>query len=90
MDAETSQEHEEIKLALELVSRQFKFLESSRASLSVAKNKLFKDEIGRNCLMERSIAINGRDEASFDRNSVIKSHPSDHRSRTEVSPRVLI
>ena len=90
LDAETSQEHEEIKLALELVSGQFEFLEDSRASLFVTKNKLFKDEIGCNRLMERGIAINSRDEASFDQNSVIKSHRSDQRSRAEVSPRVLI
>ena len=41
-----SQEHEEIKLALELVSGQFEFLEDSRASLSVTKNMLFKGQIG--------------------------------------------
>ena len=40
-----SQEHEEIKLALELVSGQFEFLENSRAKLSVAKNNAFIVEI---------------------------------------------
>ena len=84
-----SQEHEEIKLALELVSKQFEFLKNSRASLFVAKNQLFKDEIGRNRLMKRRIAINSQDEASFDQNGAIKSHLSDQQSRVEVSPRVL-
>ena len=64
----------------------FKFLENSKAKLPFAKNKLFKGEIGRNRPMKRRIAINDRDEASFDRNGVIKSHPSDQRSRNEVSP----
>ena len=40
-----SHEHKKIKLALELVSGQFEFLESSRVNLFVAKNKLFKGEI---------------------------------------------
>ena len=44
-----SQEHEEIKLALELVSGQFEFLESSWAKISIANNKLFKGEFGRDC-----------------------------------------
>ena len=53
-------------MALELVSGQFEFLENSRAPFSVAKNTLFKEKIGRNRPMKRGIAINGRDEASFD------------------------
>ena len=39
--------------------------------------------------MTRRIAINGHDEASFDRHGAIKSNPSDQRSRAEVSPRVM-
>ena len=89
LDAETSQEYEEIKLALELVSGQFEFLKNSRVNLSVTKNTLFKDKIGRSRQMKRHIAINGRDEASFDLNGAIKLHPSDQRSRVEVSPRVV-
>ena len=34
-----------IKLAFELVSEQFEFLEDSKAKLSTAKNSLFKDEL---------------------------------------------
>ena len=41
------------------------------------KNKLFKDEIRHNRPMKRCIAINGRDEVSFNQNGVIKSHLSD-------------
>ena len=66
LDAETSQEHEEIKWHSKLVSGQFEFLKILRASLSVAKNKLFKDKIGRNRPMKRRITINSHDEASFD------------------------
>ena len=72
-----SQEHEEIKWHSNLVSGQFEFLENSRASLPFTKNMLFKDEIGRNRLMNGRITINGHDEASFDRNGAIKSHPFD-------------
>ena len=84
-----SQEHEEIKCHSNWVSGQFEFLKNSRAKLSVPKNSVFKGEIGRNRPMKRHIAINGRDEASFDRNGEIKSHPFDQRSRSEVSPRVV-
>ena len=47
LDAKTSQEHEEIKLVIELVSRQFEFLKSSRAKISITNYKLFKGEFGR-------------------------------------------
>ena len=42
LDAETSQEHVEIKFALELVSGQFEFLKDSKASSSVVKNTYLK------------------------------------------------
>ena len=74
-----SQEHEEIKLALELVSGQFEFLKSSRAKLPFAKYKLIKGEIRRNRPMQGCIAINCRDEASFDRIIAIKSGAFDRR-----------
>ena len=70
------------------MSGQFEFLEDSRAKLPFMKNKLFKGEIGCNRLMKGRIAINGCDEASFDRNSVLKSFTSDHRWRAEMSPRL--
>ena len=72
-----------------VMSRQFDYLENSRAKLPFMKNSAFIGEIGRDRLMKRCIAINGRDEASFDQNSAIKSHPSDQRLRAEVSPRVV-
>ena len=39
--------------------------------------------------MKRHIAINGRDDASFDQSSAIKLHPSDQQFRAEVSPCVV-
>ena len=81
-----SQEHEEIKLALELVSGQFKFLKNSRAKLLFTKNIVFKGEIGRDRLMSGRLAINGRDHASVDRNGAIKSHPIDDRWRIRIRP----
>ena len=39
--------------------------------------------------MKRRIAINGRDEASFDRNDAMKSHSTDQKSKAKVSPRVV-
>ena len=60
-----------------VVSRQFEFLKNSRESLPFAKNSVFKEEIGRNRPMNGRITINGHDEASFDRNGAIKSHPFD-------------
>ena len=54
-----------------------------------AKNSAFIGEIGHDRPMTRCIAINGRDEASFDRNGAIKSHPFYQRLRAEVSPRVV-
>ena len=86
LEAETSQKHEEIKLALELVSRQFEFLEDSRANLFVAKNKLFKGEIGRNRPMKRRLAIDGHDHVSVDQNGAIKSHPFDQRCSVRICP----
>ena len=59
------------------MSGQFEFLKNSRASFPFAKNRLFKGQIGRNRPMKGRIVINGRDEASFDQNSAIKSHPFD-------------
>ena len=71
------------------MSGEFEFLKNLRAKLFVAKNTLFKGEIGRNRPMKRRITINGHDEASFDRNGAIKSHPCDQQSKAEVSPRVV-
>ena len=59
------QEHNEIKLALELVSGQFEFLEDSKASSSVVKNCLFKEQFGRDRCSNGLIVINGRDDVSF-------------------------
>ena len=73
-----------------MVSGQFKFLENSRATLSIVKNSYLKDGFGRDRLMKRRIAIDGRDEAFVDRIVAIKSDPSDQRSRVEVSPCALI
>ena len=39
--------------------------------------------------MKRRIAINGRDEASIDRNGAIVSHLFDQRSKVEMSPRIV-
>ena len=68
---------------------QFEFLEDSRAKLFVAKNSLFKDEIRRNRSMKSHHLINGRDEALVDRNGAILSHPSDQRSKVDLSPRIV-
>ena len=68
---------------------QFKFLEDSKATLSVEKNSYLKDGFGRGRPMKGRIAINGRDEASADRIFTIKSDPSDQRSRVDVSPLAL-
>ena len=63
-------------MALELVSEQFEFLEDSRASLFVVKNSVFKEEIGRNRLMNRRLTIDGQDEASFGESVLlIDDHP---------------
>ena len=69
------------------VSRQFEFLEISWASSSVAKNTLFKGKKRRNRPMNGRLAITGRDEASFDRNGAIISHPSDQLSKIRMLPR---
>ena len=50
-----------------MVSGQFEFLEDSKASSFVAKNCVFKEKKRRNRPIKGCIAINGRDEASFDR-----------------------
>ena len=39
--------------------------------------------------MKRRHLINGRDEVLFDRNGAIISHPSDQRSKVEMSPRIV-
>ena len=52
-------------MALELVSRQFEFLEYSRASLSVAKNSVFKEKKRRNRPINGRLAINYRDDVLF-------------------------
>ena len=44
LDVETSQEHEEINLALELVSGQFEFLTNSRVRSSFVKNTYLKEK----------------------------------------------
>ena len=69
-----------------MVSKQFDYLENSRASFSVSKNNVFKEKIGRNRPMNGRLAIDGCDEAPVDRNGAIKSHPFDHRWRAEMSP----
>ena len=74
---ETSKKHEEIKLTLELVSGQFEFLKNSRVKLLFVKNIAFIGKIGCDHSMKRRIATNGHDEALFDQNGVIKSHPCD-------------
>ena len=68
------------------MSGQFKFLEDSRANLSVAKNKLFKGEIGRYRPLKRRLAIDGRDHASVDRNGAMKLHPFDQRWSVRIFP----
>ena len=72
------------------MSGQFEFLEDSKASLSIGKNKLFKDEIGRNRPMKSRLAIDNRDYASVDRNSAIKLHPFDHRWKVRMRPRCAL
>ena len=57
--------------------------------LPFAKNIAFVGEIGCDRPMKRHIAINGRDDASFDQSSAIKLHPSDQQFRAEVSPRAV-
>ena len=52
-------------MALELVSGQFEFLEYSRASLSVAKNSVFKEKKRRNRPINGRLAINYRDDVLF-------------------------
>ena len=66
------QEHKEIELALELVSRQFEFLEDSRAPSSIAKNSYLKGGFGRDRPMKRRLLINSRDEVSIDRIIAVK------------------
>ena len=39
--------------------------------------------------MKRRHLINGHDEALFDGNGAIISHPSDQRSKVEMSPRIV-
>ena len=85
-----SQEHEEIKWHSNWVSRQFKFLENSRASLPFAKNRLFKEEIGRNHPMNGLLAIDSRDHTSVDQNGAIKSYPFDHRWKVWMRPRCAL
>ena len=72
------------------MSGQFEFVKISRASSSVAKNTVFKGEIGRNRPMKRRHLINGRDEALFDQNGAIISHPSDQRSKIRMHPCVQV
>ena len=51
-------------------------MDSSRASLSVAKNGFYKNRNQSQPSDETSIAIDGRDHASFDRNIVCDGdHP---------------
>ena len=60
-----------------MVSRQFNFTKKSKSPLSVAKNSEFIEEFGHDHRINGRIVINGRDEASFDQNGMIKSHPFD-------------
>ena len=57
------------------MSGQFKFLENSKASLSVAKNTLFKGQIWARPSDEEV----HRDEAPVDRIAAIKSESFDRR-----------
>ena len=61
------------------VSRQFEFLEISRAILPSRRTVHVKGKIGRDRPMKGRITINGRDEVSIDRIVAIKSDPSDFR-----------
>ena len=69
------------------MSGQFEFLESSRAVFSVEEQVYLKRKLGRNRSMNGRLVIDSCDDASVDRNGAIKSHPSDHRWRAEMSPR---
>ena len=71
------------------MSRQFEFLENSRAPSFITKNSVFKGEIGRNRSMKRCHLINGSDETLIDQNGPIISHPSDQLSKVEMSPRIV-
>ena len=52
-------------------------LEKSKGVFSVRRTVLFIEQKRRNRRMRWFIAINSQDEASFDRNSAIKSRPFD-------------
>ena len=70
-----------------VVSKQFDFTRKSKGPVSVAKNSEFIEEFGHNHRIWTSIAISGLDDALFDQNGVIKSHPFDQQWRVEVHPR---
>ena len=69
-----------------MVSRKSDYLENLRAVFSVKEQVYLKRKLGRNRPMNERLAIDGRDDASVDRNGAIKLHLSDHRWRTEMSP----
>ena len=54
------------------------------------KNSYLKGKFGRNRPMKRRHLINGCDEALFDRNGVIISHPSDQQSKIRMRPRLQV
>ena len=72
------------------VSRQFEFLEISRASSSVAKNSVFKEKKMCNCSMKRRLLINNRDEALIYQNGAIISHRFDQLSKIRMRPRLQV
>ena len=78
-----------IKWHMKWVSRQFEFLEISRASSSVAKNSVFKEKKRRNRSMKGCIAINGRDEASFDRIIMFNWWSSDRQWSLQMHPHIV-
>ena len=60
-----NQQHKEIELTFELVSRQFEFLEDSKDVLP-SQRTVFKELIfGRDHPIKRRLTIDGHDEASF-------------------------
>ena len=54
------------------------------------KNSVFKEKKRRNRSINGRLAINGRDEASFDQNGAIISHLSDQRSKIRMLPRDVL
>ena len=70
-----------------VVSRQFDLSRKSKGEFPFVKNIEFLEEKRRSHRMRQFIVIDGPDEAFFDRNVAIKSHPFDCNWKGEMHPR---